>query len=71
LAAAAIWMYLIHMRTTMVIDDDLLREAKRYSSAKTMSDLVNEALRFFIQMHEQRTRDEKKQFAPKLPTRDD
>ena len=38
---------LIHMRTTLVLDDHLLRDAKRRAADRgiTVSDLVNEALR--------------------------
>lgn len=38
---------LIRMRTTLVIDDELLREAKKRAAADnlTVSDVVNQALR--------------------------
>lgn len=38
---------LIHMRTTLVLDDALLREAKRRAIERdvTLSEMVNEALR--------------------------
>jgi hypothetical protein len=38
---------LIHMRTTLIIDDDLLRQAKRRAAEwnLTVSDMVNNALR--------------------------
>jgi Arc/MetJ family transcription regulator len=39
------------MRTNIVIDDELLRKAFRYSKAKTKKDLINEALKKFVEDH--------------------
>jgi Arc/MetJ family transcription regulator len=36
------------MRTNIVLDDQLLEEARRHSRAKTKRALVEEALRFFV-----------------------
>ncbi len=36
------------MRTNIVIDDELLKKAFRYSRAKTKKDLIHEALKEFI-----------------------
>lgn len=36
------------MRTTIVLDDDLMAEALRLSGIKTKKELVREALRVFI-----------------------
>jgi len=36
------------MRTNIVLDDKLLKEAFTYSKAKTKKDLIHEALREFI-----------------------
>ena len=37
------------MRTNVVLDDALVREAFRYSTARTKKDLIHEALRFYIE----------------------
>ena len=37
------------MRTNIVLNEDLLREAGKYSSAKTKRSLVEESLKVFIQ----------------------
>jgi Arc/MetJ family transcription regulator len=37
------------MRTTLVLDDDLLAAAERYTGLKEMSALVSEALRALIE----------------------
>ncbi len=37
------------MRTTVVIDDTLLNEAFKYSQLHTKKDLINEALREFVE----------------------
>jgi Arc/MetJ family transcription regulator len=36
------------MRTNIVLDDDLVREAFKYSKAKTKKELIHEALRELI-----------------------
>lgn len=38
------------MRTNIVLNDDLLREAQRYSSANSKSALVEEALRTLVEV---------------------
>ncbi len=38
------------MRTNIVLDEALVKEAFRYSSTKTKKDLVNEALRELIRV---------------------
>jgi hypothetical protein len=47
------------MRTNLVLNDDLLREARQYSDARTKSALAEEALRAFVAMRaaERRRRD--------------
>lgn len=37
------------MRTNIVLDDEILKKAFRYSKAKTKKDLIHEALAEFIQ----------------------
>lgn len=46
---------LIRMRTTLIIDDELLRRAKRRAAEQdlTLSDLVNDALRTSLSQQEQ------------------
>jgi len=39
------------MRTNILIDDKLLEKAFQYSKAKTKKDLINEALKKFIEDH--------------------
>ena len=39
------------MRTNVVIDDALLNEAFKYTGLRTKKDLVNEALREFVEHH--------------------
>ena len=41
------------MRTNIVIDDELMTKAQNLSGLKTKRAVVNEALRMFIQRHEQ------------------
>lgn len=41
------------MRTNLVIDDELMAEAQRLSGIQTKRQVVEEALRLFIQMYEQ------------------
>ncbi|HEV8231564.1 MAG TPA: type II toxin-antitoxin system VapB family antitoxin [Thermoanaerobaculia bacterium] len=43
------------MRTNIVLDDDLVKEAFRYSSAKTKKGLVDEALRELIRIRRRRS----------------
>jgi Arc/MetJ family transcription regulator len=38
------------MRTNIVLDEDLLREAMRYSDARSKRRLVEEALRTFVEV---------------------
>lgn len=38
------------MRTTIVLNDDLVREAQRYSRAKSKSALIEEALRVLVEL---------------------
>ncbi len=37
------------MRTTMELDDELMRQAQQFSSARTKSALIEEVLRTFIE----------------------
>ena len=37
------------MRTNIVLDDDLMEEARRYAHARTKKGLIEEALRTFIE----------------------
>lgn len=39
------------MRTNVVLDDKLLNEATKYSTAHTKKDLIHEALREFVETH--------------------
>ena len=39
------------MRTNIVLNDELLNEAKKYSKAKTKKSLIDEALREFVESH--------------------
>lgn len=50
---------LLCMRTNIDLDEDLIREARKYSSAKTKRALVEEALRKFIEVNEYQRRLEK------------
>ena len=43
------------MRTNIVLDDDLMREAARLSGIRTKKDLVHEALRVFIATKKRRS----------------
>lgn len=38
------------MRTHMLLNDELLREARRFSQARTKTGLIEEALRTFIEV---------------------
>jgi Arc/MetJ family transcription regulator len=44
------------MRTNIDISDDLLREAMRYTNARTKKQIVEEALRLFIEFRAQELR---------------
>lgn len=44
------------MRTNIVLDDDLVQEAMRYSRARTKRGLVEEALRTFIEVKDEERR---------------
>jgi Arc/MetJ family transcription regulator len=41
------------MRTNVVLDDDLIERAKRLTGIKTKREVIQEALRTLIQLHEQ------------------
>jgi Arc/MetJ family transcription regulator len=43
------------MRTNIVLDDDLVKEAFRHSSAKTKKGLVDEALRELVRVRRRRS----------------
>lgn len=42
------------MRTNIVLDNDLITEAFKYSCAKTKRELVDQALREFVERHRRR-----------------
>lgn len=42
------------MRTNIVLDDELVREAFRHSDAKTKRELVDQALREFVATHKRK-----------------
>ncbi len=42
------------MRTNIILNDDLVKEAFTYSSAKTKRELVDQALREFVEHHRRR-----------------
>lgn len=44
------------MRTNIVLNDDLVREAQRYSRAKSKSALVEEALRALVELRSRQER---------------
>lgn len=44
------------MRTNIVLNDDLVREAMKYSTARTKRDLVEEALRVYVETKAEETR---------------
>jgi Arc/MetJ family transcription regulator len=44
------------MRTNIVLDEDLVREAQRYSKARTKRGLVDEALRMFVRVRREEER---------------
>lgn len=39
------------MRTNVVLNDELLKEAKKFSKAKTKKGLIDEALREYVETH--------------------
>jgi Arc/MetJ family transcription regulator len=43
------------MRTNIVLDDDLMEEAFRYTDATTKKDLIHEALRELIRVRRRRS----------------
>ncbi len=46
------------MRTNIVIDDDLMRQALKVSGCKTKREAVDEALRLLVRLgHQERVRD--------------
>jgi len=45
----------VYMRTNIVLDDDLVKEAFRHSAAKTKKGLVDEALRELIRVRRRRS----------------
>lgn len=47
------------MRTNIELNDELMREAGKYSSARTKRALVEEALRTFVQVREEERRRER------------
>lgn len=44
------------MRTNIVLNDELVREAMRYSQARSKTALVEEALRLFVELRSQEER---------------
>jgi Arc/MetJ family transcription regulator len=44
------------MRTNIVLDDELLREAKRHSKAKTKRALIEDALRTMVRVRAEESR---------------
>ena len=42
-----------HMPTNLAIDDELLKEAQRVGGHRTKKETVNEALRQYIERHQQ------------------
>jgi Arc/MetJ family transcription regulator len=44
------------MRTNIVINDELLREAGTYTNARTKKDIVEEALKTFVRIKEKERR---------------
>ena len=43
------------MRTNIVLDDDLVEKAFKFSKAKTKKELIHQALREFIESHHRRS----------------
>jgi len=42
------------MRTNIVLDDELMQEAFRYSTSRTKKELIHEALRTFVEIKKKR-----------------
>ncbi len=42
------------MRTNIILDDNLVKEAFKYASVKTKRELVDQALREFVEHHQRR-----------------
>ena len=42
------------MRTNIVLDDELVKEAIKYSEATTKKGLINEALKEFVESHKRK-----------------
>jgi Arc/MetJ family transcription regulator len=42
------------MRTNIVLDDDLVERAFKFSEAKTKKELIHQALREFVETHRRR-----------------
>lgn len=42
------------MRTNIVLQEDLVSEAFKYSKAKTKKDLIHEALKEYVEKHKRR-----------------
>jgi hypothetical protein len=47
------------MRTTVVLKDDLVSEAKKFSAEKTLSGLLNQCLADWVRKHSRRELDER------------
>jgi len=56
------------MRTNIVLDDELVKEAFKYSRAKTKKELIHEALREYV---ENRRRMDLRELRGKISFRDD
>ena len=56
------------MRTNIVLDDELVREAFKYSLAKTKKELIHEALREYV---ENRRRKDLRELKGKIDFRED
>lgn len=48
-----IFVKIIHMRTNIVINDQLMEEAKKISGLKTKKAVIEKALESFIQLNKQ------------------
>jgi Arc/MetJ family transcription regulator len=47
---------IVYMRTNVVLNDELVREAMRYSKAKTKRALIEEALSTLVRVHAEEQR---------------
>ena len=56
------------MRTNIVLDDELVREAFKYSPARTKKELIHEALREYV---ENRRRKDLRELKGKIDFRED